>query len=197
MVWTGGNLINVDLEADLGAGVVTIEMTGSYDTKKSLERHFALNEASDLIFHFCTNNLVDLTLDNNEPGFGSAGDKAMDNVYTYNANDEVETLNSKPSLFEDDNSTYTFRYDCSVGINNIDDDAKLAVYPNPTLDKLNIIQLGKVSEIAILNVTGKVIYSRNITTNTHYVNTSNYSRGVYFVRITSEGETQTRKFIKK
>ena len=198
MVWTSGNVTRVDLVVDFGGGDMTIELAGSYDTKNNLERLIGLTDASDLIWHYCSNNMLNLTLVYDELGIGSAGDKVMERTYTYNANDEVLTATNVPALFEGGNSERTYSYECTTGVDDVVAEEKLlSLYPNPVSDQLNIFSLNGVNKIEILNVTGKVIYNKNVNSTVHAVNTSNFSRGLYFVRVTSNNKMKTQKFIKE
>jgi hypothetical protein len=197
MVWSNGNVVNVDLVNDFGAGVVTVELTAIYDTKNNLERHFVLDEAGDLILHYCANNLLELTLDNNEPGIGNSGDKAMEKIYTYNTNNEVATMTNVPALFEDNNSTDKYLYDCSATIGSIVEGNMRFIYPNPVRDKLNVSNLKGVNQLQIINVAGKVVYSESVNSLNHSINIANYSKGIYLLRINAGNEITTHKFIKE
>jgi hypothetical protein len=199
MVWTAGNVTSVDLVFKLGGEDMALELIGLYDTKNNFERHTGLSEASDLLWYYSTNNMLNLTFVNDEPAIGaSAGDKAIERTYTYNANDEVLTTTNVPAVFDGGNSENTYRYDCTTAVNAVVAEEKtVSIYPNPATDKLNISSLSNVNEIEILNVTGKVIYSTNVNSTTFVVNTSNFSRGLYFVRVASGNEMKTYKFIKE
>ena len=65
----------------------------------------------------------------------------------------------------------------------------LKIYPNPTKDFI-IIQTEKISpKIDILDASGKLILSKNPTSNTHKIDVSSLPKGVYIVKI---GEESTK-----
>lgn len=69
---------------------------------------------------------------------------------------------------------------------NIDESVagSLSVYPNPTTGLLNIEATGGlVSEVEVISITGKVIYSVNVNSSSVQVNMSHLSKGVYMVRV--------------
>jgi YD repeat-containing protein len=198
MTWSGGNLTSVDLLVDFGAGIETIEISGTYDNKNNIERHYAITEASDLILRNCVNNVLQLTLINNEPSIGgTAGDAAMEHILTYDGNNEVATLTEVPAIFDDQNSVHDLKYFCTNDIEEVNDNKLTSFYPNPVSNELNIINLLGKSKIDILNITGKTIKSLNVNGTSVSINTSNYNAGVYIVRVNSDNEITSHKFIKQ
>lgn len=73
---------------------------------------------------------------------------------------------------------------------------KILMYPNPVRNELNINSTVDVSRILITNTLGKIV--GNITyTDNQTINTSNLSRGMYFVTfIGRDGNKVTQKLIK-
>ncbi len=74
------------------------------------------------------------------------------------------------------------------------------IYPNPATDNLNIYMeydvrwIGK--DIYIMDMNGKIVLKKNITSTVQSVNISNLAPGVYFIRAEKEDEKVLRKFIK-
>ena len=63
------------------------------------------------------------------------------------------------------------------------------IYPNPAESYINIQQFGSISkEIIILDVMGKIIYKAESTDNIR-INTSNWAKGLYFVKNKNEMQT--------
>jgi hypothetical protein len=91
--------------------------------------------------------------------------------------------------------TYTDGNGCSDSANsvitivdcaNINESAagSLSVYPNPTAGLLNIeASGGLISEVEVISITGKVIYSANVNSSAAQVNINHLSKGVYMVRV--------------
>ncbi|MDH5415584.1 MAG: T9SS type A sorting domain-containing protein, partial [Flavobacteriaceae bacterium] len=91
---------------------------------------------------------------------------------------------------------------CS-GISNRSITQELKVFPNPTNGLLNIELTGYSNELNIdlYSLRGRMIYSENLSDNStdkvlsRQINLSRYGKGVYFVRITNEGESETKKVL--
>ncbi|MDX2362241.1 MAG: T9SS type A sorting domain-containing protein [Crocinitomicaceae bacterium] len=85
--------------------------------------------------------------------------------------------------------------DCSVGLNETESDY-LEVFPNPTQDQLTVITNENWESLAILDLTGKTVY----TTVEYKENTLNISvlpAGVYIINVSVNGIVYKRKFVKE
>ncbi|ALJ04468.1 hypothetical protein APS56_04635 [Pseudalgibacter alginicilyticus] len=91
-----------------------------------------------------------------------------------------------------------FTVDDSVLSTNNDSELKtaFAVYPNPSNSFINISKLNSdinIKNVKLIDVTGKVIYNKM---NAQPINVSNYSKGVYILRIESQtGGVATKKVL--
>ena len=89
--------------------------------------------------------------------------------------------------------------DCSTVTLGVSENSlnKFSVFPNPASDIIQIRGVtSEVSSTLIFSVTGRVVYSA--ISNSETIEISNLDSGMYFLQITSsEGNTQTQKFIKK
>ena len=76
----------------------------------------------------------------------------------------------------------------------------IKIYPNPSNGKFNI-ELAKSlndANISISNMTGKNIYSKNISSSSkHEIDLRSYSKGVYFIQFNIEGKTLVSKIVIK
>ena len=72
----------------------------------------------------------------------------------------------------------------------------ISVYPNPTADLLNISYgfNNPSTQVSLLTITGQTIYESNQMVQT--INLSDFAKGVYFLRITSNGESCVKKVYK-
>ena len=74
-------------------------------------------------------------------------------------------------------------------------------YPNPTNDQLNVFvsnEIGLPESYVIYNALGQVVANKSISSVVDLsINTSNYSNGVYFIKLTKENQSKTLRFIKK
>lgn len=87
---------------------------------------------------------------------------------------------------------------CSTtGINEVSHNEIAAVFPNPTKDAIHIIGADKGSEIKIMNALGAVIYAGIANEENEKINLSQFSHGLYFVRLMQNGKPVTTKIIKE
>ncbi len=69
------------------------------------------------------------------------------------------------------------------------------IFPNPANTYIRILGINK-GKLFITDISGKEILSKNIHSNSEYLNIKNLSSGVYLIRIISEGKVVTKKFVK-
>jgi hypothetical protein len=74
--------------------------------------------------------------------------------------------------------------------------SNVRLYPNPTSTSLTIEAKEAIESIAIYNVLGQQVISKNPMSNTMTMDVSNLENGLYFVNSTIDGKTSTTKFIK-
>ncbi len=78
----------------------------------------------------------------------------------------------------------------------IDENAvKVAIYPNPANDILNINSNYKVSSVKVMNNIGQTIDNINVNGMKVTINTSTYDSGIYFIQIETEQGISTQKII--
>lgn len=83
----------------------------------------------------------------------------------------------------------------ALGVNeNTIENASVTISPNPTSGLVTVNGVADVKTITVFNVGGKLILS---TSNTNSVNLSNQAKGVYFVKVTTEKGTTTKKVVVK
>lgn len=86
------------------------------------------------------------------------------------------------------------------GINTNEDKAQLNIYPNPSQDFLTLNMnetFAQNVKIEIYNVTGELLYTENIEWLDHSkINISNFSKGVYFLKVTTPNDILTKKIVK-
>jgi plastocyanin len=75
----------------------------------------------------------------------------------------------------------------------------LRIYPNPTSGQITIIpgsSQGKMDILIVRDLTGRTIFSNTISSDQQYIiDLSAYPGGYYFVQLTSDAGTMTRKVI--
>ncbi|MCB9365326.1 MAG: T9SS type A sorting domain-containing protein [Flavobacteriales bacterium] len=73
--------------------------------------------------------------------------------------------------------------------------SEIKIYPNPVSNQLSIDTELNISEIKIIDITGKmVMIAKEIT---HTINLADLSNGIYFIKVTTEEKTITKKFVKQ
>jgi hypothetical protein len=73
------------------------------------------------------------------------------------------------------------------------------LYPNPSNDLINI-SFGKdqLSKLELYDLTGKLIFNRNLNTNAYALDIANYPSGIYIVKLFNENnESVNKRVIKK
>ena len=76
----------------------------------------------------------------------------------------------------------------------------ISFYPNPTKSLIHINFGGndlKDASIQIIDVLGKVIYKKTITTQKHTVDLSNYPNGNYFIKFKNKQGSKVLQFVKE
>ncbi|MQP24435.1 T9SS type A sorting domain-containing protein [Flavobacterium sp. LMO8] len=94
---------------------------------------------------------------------------------------------------------YYFGIDATLTSDSFNPLNAISIYPNPTNDILNVnipSELGSDVNYQILNYLGQEVKSDRVSSNNFMITTSNFSTGVYFIKVNIEGSTKTLRFIK-
>lgn len=93
---------------------------------------------------------------------------------------------------------FSFTNDCvnHTGIAN-HDTPSFGLYPNPANSVLNLTSHIAYNQVQILNYLGQVVYTDKVNDSNFQINVANLKCGLYFVRMSGENGTVTKKFIKK
>jgi hypothetical protein len=71
-------------------------------------------------------------------------------------------------------------------------------YPNPVQDLLTIVGIDQQSMVEILDVNAKLIHQEQIQNKSQtFINTSDFTSGIYFIKITSKKSVSVKKFVKQ
>ena len=122
---------------------------------------------------------------------------ALSGVGTTNHILTVTQASSGCTATDDINVTFN----SCVGLNEVDADLNVNLYPNPANNFVTIEIFDKYNEgnlkLEILNSIGQVISSRNISSSNEKVimDVNNFSKGMYLVRISSDKLYMTKKLI--
>ena len=94
---------------------------------------------------------------------------------------------------------YYFGVDATLSLGKNELANAVSIYPNPAKSILNITISGDFegASYTIYNTVGQEINKVKVTTeNDLKLNTSNYSNGVYFIKIEKDGAYKTLQFVK-
>jgi len=87
----------------------------------------------------------------------------------------------------------------SVGINAVENENALSVYPNPATDEIKI-DLSSFNnsqiDLTIIDITGKTVAAFNMK-NTNTIDVSNLKSGIYFIKVSDMKHSETAKLIIK
>ncbi|MCG8577512.1 MAG: T9SS type A sorting domain-containing protein [Flavobacteriales bacterium] len=82
-----------------------------------------------------------------------------------------------------------------VGLQTIHLSDSWNVFPNPSNESATVI-FEEANQISVVNLNGQVVYQNlKPTQNKLELNTSNWSEGVYFIKLQSESKTETKKLV--
>ncbi len=85
---------------------------------------------------------------------------------------------------------------CSVGLNNVET-STFEVFPNPSNGVFKINQSSAIDAIvSIFDLTGKTVFSKNISTLSETIDLSKQADGMYFLQVKQNGVTKTMKITK-
>lgn len=120
-------------------------------------------------------------------------------VYTVNGNYYVEVFNAQGC------STVSTMFGViDIGIDEMDQQAVLNVYPNPANNELTLeISLSKSSAVKInmLNVAGQAVYREQLSQFTgvykKQVDLKDLAKGIYYLQVITDGDVVTKKIIKQ
>ena len=73
----------------------------------------------------------------------------------------------------------------------------ITLYPNPVNDKLTIEAKQALGTVEIYNLMGALVYSQKGCANKVDINTSDLQSGIYFIRMTNDRMSETRRFVKE
>lgn len=91
---------------------------------------------------------------------------------------------------------------CKIGNSTLKNDEinenpQISIYPNPVKNILNIESVDRIKEVNIADLSGKKVYQKSkINQNRIKIETKNLHRGVYIIKIKTDKEIKSTKFIK-
>ncbi len=77
------------------------------------------------------------------------------------------------------------------------DGSQILVYPNPVNDKLSVEAQEALGTVEVYNLMGAQMFSQKDCGNKVEINTGDLPSGIYFIRLTNNKVSETRRFVKK
>jgi len=96
-----------------------------------------------------------------------------------------------PAYFCLDNIKYSYPASIKNNLSN-----SISIFPNPATDIVTVINILNAN-IQVYDISGKFIFSKTNCNKTENFNLDNLNSGIYFIKIQSEDEIITKKFIKQ
>ncbi len=84
----------------------------------------------------------------------------------------------------------------SIGVGQDILESLVKVYPNPATNYVNIDTPNKAN-IQVINFLGQIIYESQVSGNSLRLNVSDYDNGIYFVKISHDGNIAVKRIIKQ
>lgn len=82
----------------------------------------------------------------------------------------------------------------TLGVNDVAKNSGIKLYPNPVKDVLNINSDKKLRSVEVFSLTGQLL--QKVDNNAKQINMSGLEKGVYLLRVKSEGKDESFKIIK-
>lgn len=156
---------------------------GTYQIETSMNIAINCDTAGSSIYY---------TLDGNAPDSNST--LYTDSITLSIGTTIVKAIAYKTGMLPSEIATAT--YNLTTGINE-NNNLTIILYPNPTSSIVNI-ELPSLNnaQIELLSMDGQLILSSTVTENVITLNLSQYSDGIYFIRILTGDGSITRKIVK-
>jgi hypothetical protein len=88
--------------------------------------------------------------------------------------------------------------DSTVGVSDVSFEKNVRIYPNPTLNVLNVKSDNDMLDAFITNITGAVVIGKlNLEKGMNTVDVSMLNAGMYFIHLTNGADSAILKFIKQ
>ena len=132
--------------------------------------------------------------------FGDGGVSTLSNPnHLYSQNGTYQVTMNVNNGCGTDSKTKTVTINLATGIQNVDKEKRMHIFPNPAQNIVNI-DLGLImngGNLEIIDFTGKIVYSSIVDVNqTKFkINIRNFAAGFYLVKFSSENAIITKKLI--
>lgn len=184
--------------------LTSIDLSQNLDLRRfdgsnnSLNGLLDLSLNTDLDFFNCSNNpLTNLNLKNgNNANFNFFNASSTPNLTCIQVDDATWSTTNWTNI----DATASFSTNCAGGGVGINENSGLLsgveIYPNPVQNRLLIaIEEGKITKTDIFDLSGKLV--KPITNNTKSIYVSDLTKGIYLIKVATENNVITSRFIKQ
>ena len=84
-----------------------------------------------------------------------------------------------------------------TGVQQLDNESIVAIFPNPFLNTLNIKTIGNNNAVIIIDVLGKIVFEEQISSNETEIDLSYLNSGFYQLIVKGEGSSYSQKIVKQ
>ena len=91
-------------------------------------------------------------------------------------------------------ASVSFTIDLGDNVNELT--SNITIYPNPVVSTLNI-DTENINTISIYNTLGQLVTEINVNSNNTQINVNNWSKGVYFIKLSNNENTITKTIVKQ
>lgn len=81
-------------------------------------------------------------------------------------------------------------------VKEINNTADIKMYPNPVKDKLILKSTDRINTVQIIDISGKVLFIKNMFNSKFEINVSELKNGTYFMKIQTNNKTEILRFVK-
>ncbi|HMK07196.1 MAG TPA: T9SS type A sorting domain-containing protein, partial [Flavobacterium sp.] len=206
-----GNLISPANIGDYLHYTINFENTGNapaenivvkdmIDTAKFDINSLQLMDVSHPVVTRITGNKVEFVFENINLAAAAHGNVTF-KIKTKNTLVAGNSVSNKVDIFFDYNFPVTTNTATSVfqllatGI--LKKDNSVTIYPNPATDNFTVKANSKIKSIQLFDVQGRIVATYLAGDSQAKTNISQFSKGIYFVKVTTQDGTSIEKIIKK
>ncbi|GGG64498.1 T9SS type A sorting domain-containing protein [Epilithonimonas arachidiradicis] len=183
--WMGGNSVN----AIDGAGTTVTANNSIILPKYNVTLTGSNNYTADPLFKDVASK--DFGLQNSSNGINN-GNNSFYDVSKYGNFDLANNSRTEETTID----IGAFEKQPTLSVSGINNEKSITIYPNPVKDILNLKTREKIFMVEIISMDGKKVLTRNIDNETK-LDLGSLPKGIYFIHISTEKETQSLKFIKE
>lgn len=125
--------------------------------------------------------------------------QVLENVNTMRIMSAISPTWANPDVFTATINLDNITAATTLGVENLEIQNEFEISPNPASSKLNITLASSLNNanVTIYDVLGKKVYSKALSTMNSSIDVSRWNTGVYLVRISTDNQTLTKRFVKQ